>query len=122
MSIPTHGEYGVRRRRCKEADSRSGTTEPGPATTTRAVAETTTIPLSPTLEIVATDFEFSGLPETALQGTILKLVNESPAEFHEMTLVRLDRATTEHSTTSASHPRGTAGVGSIHLGCPLATA
>lgn len=44
---------------------------------------------APTLEIVAVDFGFEGLPETIEAGTRLTLRNEAPGELHELVAFRL---------------------------------
>jgi hypothetical protein len=61
------------------------------STPTSTVAVTTT-PKPPTIEVVADDYFFEGVPETVPVGTRLSLFNNSAREFHEMVVFQLDPA------------------------------
>jgi hypothetical protein len=50
------------------------------------------MPKPPLIEVVASDYVFEGLPDTAPVGTRLSLFNSSGAEFHEMVVYKLDPA------------------------------
>jgi len=61
------------------------------STTSTAVIESTT-PKPVTIEVVAGDYFFEGIPETVPVGTRLSLFNSSAREFHEMVVFKLDPA------------------------------
>ena len=61
-------------------------------TTTKAAATTTTTPKPATIEVVAGDYFYEGIPETVPVGTRLSLFNSSAREFHEMVVFKLDPA------------------------------
>jgi len=42
------------------------------------------------IDVVAVDYRFDGIPETARVGTRLTFFNDSAVEFHELVLLRLD--------------------------------
>ncbi|MGI9603306.1 MAG: hypothetical protein ACR2QE_15580 [Acidimicrobiales bacterium] len=67
--------------------STSVATTAAPPETTAAPATTvapTTVAESNTIEVLATDYAFSGIPETIAAGTELTLFNESTEEVHEV--------------------------------------
>jgi len=84
-----------------EAQAETSTTTTAPPATTQAPTPsststttldetTTTTPKPPTIGVVAEDYFFEGIPETAPVGTRLSLFNSSAAEFHEMVVFKLD--------------------------------
>jgi len=65
----------------------STTTSGAPAAS--STTTTTPAPEGPVIEVEAADYSFVGLPETAVVGTVLTMVNTSSSEFHEMAITRL---------------------------------
>ena len=78
-------------------DDDDATTEAADETTTQATAEDTTSttptteaePESGEIEVVAVDYAYEGLPESAGAGVKLTLTNESDVELHEIVAFRL---------------------------------
>ena len=86
-----------------EAPSETSTTTLAPPSTTQApppssttpptsAETTTTTPKPTTVEVVASDYFYEGVPETVPVGTRLSLFNSSAREFHEMVVFKLDPA------------------------------
>jgi hypothetical protein len=75
-----------------------------------------------TIEVVADDYFYEGIPETVPVGTRLSLFNSSAREFHEMVVFKLDPAeqrTTEelsklpNAELIGRHDLGAVGVGEV---------
>ena len=65
---------------------------PSSTTPTTSAETTTTSSKPPTIEVVAGDYFYEGVPETVPVGTRLSLFNSSAREFHEMVVFKLDPA------------------------------
>ncbi len=65
------------------------TTAAPPASTTTPTSVTTTVP--PSVEIVATDYAFEGIPESVPIGTSFTLLNESTSEYQAAAIIRLSK-------------------------------
>jgi len=74
-----------------------------PTTTT-----TTTTPGPQTIEVVALDYGFSGLPERVEAGTVFTLVNDSATELHELVAIPLPDDETRTVPELLADPEGLA--------------
>lgn len=54
--------------------------------TTTSSVTTTSSPPPPTIDVIAGDYLYQGVPETVPLGTRLVLVNDSETEFHELAI------------------------------------
>lgn len=70
----------------------ASTTTTSLAPTTLPPTTTTTRPPPPVIQVVGTDYVYSGVSETAPAGTKIEFINESPGEFHELAVLRVDPA------------------------------
>jgi hypothetical protein len=76
---------------CSDDDEDTGTTSSTEAPATEEGATPVVPDGEPpsTVEVVATDFAFSGLPDSVPAGTKLTLVNDAATELHELVAFRL---------------------------------
>lgn len=70
----------------------STTQAPPPSSTTSVTSAETTTTKPATIEVVAGDYFYEGVPETVPVNTRLSLFNSSVREFHEMVVFKLDPA------------------------------
>jgi hypothetical protein len=66
-------------------DAEPAATEPAAPVTEPPVEETA----AATVEVVAFDYGYNGIPDTVEAGTVFTLVNTAPAELHEFVALRL---------------------------------
>lgn len=74
---------------CSDDDSATATSEAPPTDEGATTEGTEDDEVPPTVEVVAVDFAFEGLPDTVAPGTKLSLVNEAETELHEVVAFRL---------------------------------
>jgi hypothetical protein len=75
-----------------QASTTSSTSTPTSTVAVTTTTTTTTTSKPATIEVVAGDYFYEGVPETVPVGTRLSLFNSSAREFHEMVVFKLDPA------------------------------